>query len=195
MPKSSKNKSKKTKGSNNKPGSWTYLTSVSAPAGLTLVRRLTYVTSVSTAVGVNYFKYGPTELRASAAEWGSFAARYQQYRVIAIKVGVIPNNQASQSSTNYISYVVFSTDRSGTSGTPTSAASIFSGDAPKVYNLDYTGMAVPSYQAKAIDLEDQNYTSVATNQTSFQVLGTLQGNGSAPCTVLVEWMVEFKGAM
>jgi hypothetical protein len=64
---------------------------------------------------------------------------------------------------------------------------------PKLFNITQTTPNPIHYQARAIDLEDMNFTAVGVNATTFQCIVYGQSGVSLNCgTLFVEWAVEFR---
>jgi hypothetical protein len=64
---------------------------------------------------------------------------------------------------------------------------------PKLFNLNTTSARPIEYAARAIDLEDMNFTAVGVNAATFQVI--LAANSGATTNygqLFVEWAVEFR---
>jgi len=68
----------------------------------------------------------------------------------------------------------------------------------KVFNLDNTSKTLISYSNKALDLEDQDFAPVTTNQLTFQQFvffglpaPALAGFNSV-AIIWYEWLVEFR---
>lgn len=169
--------------------SFTQMAAVAAPAGVSEIRRLSYNQAVTTnGAGFVGLLVGPGLLVASATEWANYAARWQEYRVLATKVTM--TNEGAQTS----DFVIFATDRGGLASTPVSVTALWATSGAKVFNGVLTQKEPITYEAKAIDLEDQLYTPVANTAVTYQVLmGTIGPPTTATFQVFVEWMVQFKG--
>jgi hypothetical protein len=156
------------------------------------VRRMSYVATLSlTAATYLSVSINAGSIRSSATEWGSYSGRYVEYRMLALRVHVSDQQGVSQACT-----AIFSTDRSGVLITPTTVAQQWAMANPKVFNLDYSVTKMPSYEAKAIDLEDQLFTPVGqTSLNSFAIiLGVnIPAAATASWTYYTEAIVEFKG--
>ncbi len=185
MPKKSKGKGGQAQGGR----SDMIIRPVGPGSSICLKRRVTGAIGMSTnGSGVFILTVNPTWIRANATEWPNLSARYVEYRVLSIRVHLVMLNVAT--------LAVMATDRSGTGISPGTVASIWALQGAKVYNGDETSVTPASYEARAIDLEDQNYTSVSTNALTFGVSILVQGpNTTAVGSLLVEALVEFKGDM
>jgi hypothetical protein len=170
--------------------SWTKLTSVNARANATEVRRLTSVTTLTAgAGGTTFTPVGQTQMK-SAGEWSSYSARYSEFRMLAIRLSVVPLLSVASN----LDQVIFGTDRSGSAAAPTTVAGIFQLTASKVFNGQSTSMIPIRYEGRAIDLEDQLYTAVGTAATSFILyVGVLGTASTAVASLYAEFMCEFKG--
>jgi hypothetical protein len=178
---------------------WVRLSTVGNLRPAELVRRLSYATTKTIAATTAGYNFSPTDVRASSTEWSSIAALYSQYRVLAIRLNFIGDN-INYTATNspHVQYLLCGTDRSGSTSAGASANAVWALDQPKVFNIQTVTPVPITYEAKAIDLEDQNYVASSSNQTSFSIpvwLSTNWASGSISLFVFVEAMVEFKGAL
>jgi hypothetical protein len=183
-------------GKHNKQGklsksNWTQLSIGNAmAANARVLRRLSQSagTLVSSATGT-YFYRALSSAAANAAEWASLAAVYVQYRTIEVRVTVVPLRAANPA--DFV--LVLGTDRSGTLGVPTSYVTVWGLQAPKVHTSNMVKPAV--YAARAIDLEDQEFTPVAAPVALYGVQFAV--NSAAVSTTFamlyLDWVVEFKG--
>jgi len=156
------------------------------------VRRISYVQNQSlTAATYAVATLSPATMRSNGIEWSSYAARYQEYRVLQIKVH--PSNALGTVQTD----MIFATDRSGAMTAPSTVGAMWATQSPKLVNLEYTTTSFPSYSARGTDLEDQDYVPISTNQVSFQIFAALTAPSASTTTValFVEFLVEFKGTM
>jgi hypothetical protein len=183
------------RGNNNKKdklAKWTNLSTINGRPS-TLIRRCSNIVGVNTnASGF----YGATFLSSAvttSTEWSSLSARWSEARVLQIKVHyadtVYPPN---------VNAIVFSTDRAGVSGAPTSTVNCWSGDNAKVFNTDVQSVGLPKYSARAIDLEDQDFSAVGAMTATFAIRAASQGPTAVVATIgfmFVEYLVEFRGAL
>jgi len=179
-------KTKKTKSAN-----WTSLARVHKSLG-SFTRRCTYISGISTggggsAVGV----VGAALLRSSAVEWNSMAARFVEYRILAIRVSLASGIAAANANS---AFVIFATDRSGVATTPTTPTGTYAFSEAKLFNGAMTTPQVIEYEARALDLEDQLFTPVGTTAGTYQVYFYIQGTSATQIyEYAVEFMVEFRG--
>jgi hypothetical protein len=183
----------KKKGSKKVKADWINVSGFRSLSQAHEIRRMSYIASLTlTAQTYNSISINVGLIRSLSTEWSSFTARYVEYRMLALRLHVTDQLGASQSAT-----VIFSTDRSGVLTTPTTPAQQWAMANPKVMNLDYSVTKMPSYEAKAIDLEDQLFTPVG--QTSLNTFAIILGINiptatTAIWTYYVEAMLEFKGS-
>jgi len=185
-----KQKQKKQGGGGN---NWTQLSIGNAlAASARVVRRLTQAVGV-----INVGATGLVSERilssqcANCAEWPSMAAVYVQYRVIEIRITLCPFTTAGQAD----GILVMGTDRSGALAAITTVTAAWGLTMPKVFSLR-TLTKPAQYTAKAIDLEDQDYTPVGAPVPLFSIQYSLAASGlvSVPALFrLNEFVVEFKG--
>ncbi len=170
-----------------KSGNWTNLSSNIRQVAKPEMRRLTWVTSTGGAsVSVRF----GTDSVTSAAEWSSYASRFTECRVLGIKISFAgtPVTAGTGAPLMFVG-----TDRSGSVAAGLSPAATAQLDAVKVFNTSNTSMTPMSYQAKALDLEDQLFTPVGSASTTknYSIHATNQAAVAFNC--LVEFLVEFKG--
>jgi hypothetical protein len=183
--------------------SWTQLSiGNSMSASQRIVRRLSQAVGVQTtsATGTLFVRIQSSAC-ANAIEWSNLAAIYVQYRVIEIIVTLIPLQPfALSAGVNTAALgqgvVIAGTDRSGVLAVLSSYATVWGLTNPKAFT---TQTIKPiRYRAKAIDLEDQNFTAVGAPQSLFSVQYALNFNPvstTLPALYqLNEFVVEFKGA-
>jgi len=155
-------------------------------------RRLTYFVGITTtAGGLAFFQVNSALLRSSSAEWASYAARFTEYRILGLKIHVM-TSPGGTLATNQ-GFCIIAQDQSGTLATPTTTAAMWGLADSRVWNLDDTLPRGIVYTAKAVDLEDLNYTAVTTSSTTFQVFVHITGLASTQiASAFLEWCVEFK---
>lgn len=165
--------------------------------------RLTQLLSIAPAAGGSWNGTGviSTAGASSTTEWGSFAARYSEARVVAIKAHFVPTYPvgyvaASSGSTAYVSgRLAIGTDRSGAYTAPTSIQSALS-----LQNSRLVATHEPFvYEVRATDLEDQLFTSTtaavpAYYRMLFGTDNTIAGSANTVYNIFVEYMVQFRGA-
>jgi len=161
--------------------------------GATEVRRLTYFISAAVGAGGVLPAINAAYMRANSPEWASYAARWTQYRMLKICVRFVLYSAPVGSTPNTaFGLGVAATDRSGTLALPVTNAAVWAMAGAKAFLLQPTN--TPSvYSAKAIDLEDQNYTSVSVSSTAFQVFLATSA-AAANSALAIEFIVEFKGS-
>jgi len=141
-----------------KGANWTQLSFGGAMGqGQRVLRRLSQaVGQVSSTAGALVLIRILDSQAANCAEWASMSAVYVQFRVIAVRVVLIPSRGGV--ATNYQDCPgVAGTDRSGALAAPSSVAGVWALNNPKPFLLTNTDKKPFSYEARAIDLEDQNY--------------------------------------
>lgn len=172
--------------------SWVMVPRGMPGAGTVEVRRLSLTGAMTTTAAGTFAKNIAAATAgwglSSTTEWSSYSARFTEYRVLAIKVTVVPYTVSASSEAS----MVLSTDRSGAVGAPANLNVCWAGTAPRVF---FTGQVKPgSYEAKAIDLEDQDYSPVGTIISTFSVQAFATGPVSTQLFgAYVEYLVEFKG--
>lgn len=167
------------------------LASPIAVPGASVLRRHTYQQTVTlSASATTGQKIGSSEMRTTSLEWASSQARYQEYRLLAIRVSHVAGYRATTND-----FVSFCADRTGSAVAPTLASTTWAGDGARVFNLNNTSAKPITYEVRATDLEDQNFTPTTQNSTSFQMLVWFQGS-TASISVgvqFVEFIVELRG--
>ncbi len=163
------------------------------------VRRLTIVsTAASGAAGV----YSGNSVSGSSLnltnEWSSLSSRWQEYRVLAIKMTFVPRYpvgyvSAATGATAYVNGLLYiATDRSG-AGTYASVPALMSATGSKMYPTSKQVV----YEARALDLDDQLFNDVGTLTSNFRIVFGLTDLAAATSVThydtLVEFMVEFRG--
>ncbi len=191
-------KNKQLKQQKQKAISWVNLSRI--PRIGNIIRRLTVVAAITTnASGFASAVINSTYLRANATEWSSCAALYTEYRIIRTRMHVCPQlPAASTAGTNFAGPIIFYCDRSGASAALASLTAAFAYDTSKPFNFWQTTPKPIKYDTQAIDLEEQNFTSTGVNSTTFSVGYVFSDPSAASVTVgslLIEWLVEFKGNM
>jgi hypothetical protein len=175
---------------------WTQLSiGNSMAAGARILRRLSQAIGVATTSATGtYFARVLSSAVANAAEWSNLSAVYVQYRTIEIRVTVVPMMSTTSSAPSEQGVLVFGTDRGGAAGVPSSYATIWGLQAPKVHTLQMVKPAV--YTARAIDLEDQDFVICSAPASVFAVqFGINAPNvlSTGVAFVLYDYVVEFKG--
>jgi hypothetical protein len=131
---------------------------------------------------------------ANSQEWNSLSARYVEFRVLEIKVTIVPL-ASSAGATSGQSMLIMAGDRSGSLAVPSAQATVWGLQAPKVYTFNTTMPC--KYTMRAIDLEEQNFVSVGAPVASYGIQYSIYAPAYTSSTVaylLIEWVVEFKGA-
>ncbi len=195
MPKKNQKQGKQPK------ASWTSLTRVSAPAGTTETRRCTLLTTAACGAGgaISVTAIGTSSV-TGAAEWSSYSARWTEARVLAVRLRFVPRYPmgyfaaATGATAAANSQLFIGTDRSG-AATITTANAILALEKSQIQ----PGNKVVMYEAQAIDLEDQLFSSIGTMANNFRVAyGVICSGAPAGATTIfdlfVEWMVQFRGA-
>jgi len=173
--------------------SWTSLTSVNVKPNTSETRRMTYVSSVVlTAATFNTQSFTCASVRSTCTEWASYSPRWSEYRILAMKVHVssIPTTPASSTT------VMCATDRSGVGpNTLATPAAFLASTNVKIFEADHTDKKLITYEARAIDLEDQDFTPVNTNSTAFSIYVALHAGAAVSTGTLIyfEAMVQFRG--
>jgi len=161
--------------------------------GATEVRRLTYFIRQAPNGNGLLPAINAAYMRANCPEWASYAARWTQYRMLQIRLCFTLWQMVAGVTPTFVNDLgVVATDRSGILALPTTIGAVFGMAGAKAFLMLPT--SVPCrYVARAIDLEDQNYTPVSVSSTAFQVF--VATSTVSPSTVLaIEFMVEFKGS-
>jgi hypothetical protein len=169
-------------------------------AGDVIVKRLTLpaltlATGAGTSIPVTVYKSGDVQ-SVSATEWASFAARYQQFRVRAIRV----RGKATQPV--QLATVAHSTLYQGDfigSSTPSTAVQIFSDEHVKetATYKDFTYVATWSRNPNAKLWNPTASTPASANQFAIAVASPATPALTTATTyyaVTEEWEVEFRGS-
>jgi hypothetical protein len=131
-------------------------------------------------------------MRANAQEWSNLAALYTEYRILKTRVKQLDIAQ-NAANTNY-GAIVACTDRSGVATTPSTPAAAYALEDPEVFNMDSTIPFPWVYTTRALDLEEQNFTAVGVNATTYQVF--VVSSGGVPSgnvySLYIDWIVEFR---
>lgn len=158
------------------------------------LRRITFNALLTTnGAGFNSLLIGSTYLRANGVEWASYAARFTEYRILGVRVHLTSAPGQLGSGIEPEGPLLLSVDNSGTLAAPTTIAAVWGMAKPKLFNLNTTSARPIEYAARAIDLEDMNFTAVGVNAATFQVI--LAANSGATTNygqLFVEWAVEFR---
>jgi hypothetical protein len=170
-------------------------------AGDQIVKRmtlsgLTLATGAGTAIGVTNIVTSAFVQSNPAAEWASFASRYQQYRVRAIRV----RGKATQPvQTAAVSHsVLFRGDFIGTSA-PASAAQVLSDENSKEVstNKDFEDVVTWQRNPNARLWNPTNAAIPGANQFAWTVASPATPALTTATTyyaLVVEWEVEFRGS-
>jgi len=120
-------------------------------------------------------------------EWsGLLNQLYTEARVIAMRVHfAVPASQTT------FGYVLAGTDRSGALAVATLASQVFALQNAKLWNFPSGNKESISYEAKALDLEDQNFSAVSSMASSFAIQWLNSTNSSI--ATFTEFLVEFRG--
>ncbi len=146
------------------------------------IRRLTLpAQTLTTLTGVVL----TTGTVTSCGEWASESSRWCEARVLAIRAHLIPNTTAGFP-------MIVATERSGALTAPGSAAVAYQMASAKLIYIGATVGKVQCVEARALDLEDQNFDAVGAlaNRFAIQMFnpsGVTQG-------YYVEFIVEFRGS-
>jgi hypothetical protein len=194
MQRSKSNKGRRTQ-RKNAPGAF----SISG-AGDQIVKRLTLTGQVlasgaGTVLPVTEYKTADVQ-SASAAEWASFAARYQQYRIRAIRVrgkAVLPVQSATAAHS-----VLYMGDYIGSS-TPATAAQVYSDENVRevTTNKDFSYVATWRKNPNAKLWNPTASTIPSANEFSIVVASPATPPVTTATTyyaITEEWEVEFKGS-
>jgi hypothetical protein len=188
-------KGKKHKGGKLAKANWTQLSLGNAmAASARILRRLSQAVGVlTTSATGTYFARVQSSAVANAVEWSNLAAVYVQYRTIEIRVTIVVLGSTTSVAAQQ-SLLVFGTDRSGILAAPSSYATVWGLQAPKVHTLQCVKPCV--YTARAIDLEDQDFTPVGAPVSMFAVHMAINNAGTLSTGIayaLYDYVVEFKG--
>jgi hypothetical protein len=154
------------------------------------LRRITYSAQVSTnGAGFHSLLVGSAYMRANGVEWASYAARFTEYRILGVRLYLT----TAPGETGLDGPVLLAVDNSGVLGAPTTIAQVWGMAKSKLFNINTTSPRPIEYAARAIDLEDMNFTAVGVNATTFQAILAAQSSFSLAYGYLfVEWAVEFR---
>ncbi len=181
--------------------SWTSLTRVNTRSDLTETVRLSSNSALSSVGASILTRYLSASQASSCPDWASFAARFTEYRVLALRIHYFPafpdanpTTAAFAAPTTAVTHGVLAvgTDRSAALAAPASFGAV-----SQLAAVKYHWTARPwVYEARAIDFEDQQFTPVTTTTNYFSVQvasrGTLN-SGTTYGDICVEAMVQFKG--
>jgi len=174
--------------------SWVTLAQLSRNPGATEIRRCTSVPGVlSTTASAVLFGRVLSNAATSSTEWANYAVRYVEARVLAVRLNFLPFGTSSAAAPMDVVAGVIATDRSGALSTPTSWGQVWALADPRPFTDQ---MVKPfTYQAQAIDLEDQDYQPVGALGATFSVLYAVSAQvGNSACLFLAtDFLVEFKG--
>jgi len=168
---------------------WTQLGALPQRVGASIVRRLTIsAAAVTLSAGGQFALRQQDSTVANAQEWANISAIYSQYRVLAMRIHVVP----AFSSAAYAMHGVVGTDRSGAAAVPGTLGAVWGLQSPKIF---LESMTKPfSYEARGIDLEDQLFTPVGAPTPRFALQMVINGPATTQVAYYyVDFMVEFKG--
>ncbi len=186
--------------------SWTKLAAVQ-PNAPTSVRRLAVVysnNSLSAAAGLAGIISASGV--SAANDWTSLQALYQEARILGMKVSFCPCVQANAAAllAQEALYMI-GTDRTAAAGVPTTALGMAALQNPKYFPLQARQKGMLTYEVRSVDLEDQSFTPTSSAPNPYRVFlwcqaataatGTNTVIGITDSIWVVEWMVEFKGAL
>jgi hypothetical protein len=169
-------------------------------AGDQIVKRMTFeplslTTGAGTVIAVSGFTSGNVQ-SFPATEWASFAARYQQYRVRALRV----TGKATQPiQTTTISHSnLYRGDYIGTSA-PTSAPQVLSDESVRINATckDFTDVVTWSRNPNAKLWNPTSAIVPAANQFAWVCASTTTPPLTTATTyyaIVAEWEVEFRGS-
>jgi len=145
--------------------------------------------AVDTALSSSYVQ------SAAATQWASFAARYQQYRVRAVKVTFKAKNPVQ--SATVIHGNIFFSDFIGSS-TPSSAAQVLADERAKVFDT-YSDIMYEADWSRNPNSRLWNPTSAAVPTANLFGVAFASGPGALSVSIgyfecTVEWLVELRGA-
>jgi hypothetical protein len=161
--------------------SWVSLRGVNGggPVG-TIFRRATLTSQILTSAFTRY----QTSRAISTVEWSSLSAIYTLYRVTAMRLRFVLAAGTS-------GYVLVGGDRSGVVAAPTLVSQVWALQNARVWNFPSGAVEAPTYEMKALELEDQNFLSTTSSTPAFAIQVANETNGTI--TVLEEYMLEFRG--
>ncbi len=179
------------------------LSNVPNAPGHTSVVRLTLAGFLATTDANGRFTqaFAATTRAQLCTQWASYAARFTQFRVLGIKLTYEPDINVSfydgtggVTAVRTVGGMIVCTDRSGALTSPSGAGSettAWAETSAKVFNVGKRW----TYQAHAIDFEDQQYQAVTGtgNFYSVFVVGELLTASVTYGAVYEEYAVEFKG--
>ena len=121
-------------------------------------------------------------------EWASFAARFREYRVLAVEINYFPFGKVNTTSFN-IGPCVIATNKGPAFGTPTSSAQVFALAKPHIWHLG----SPMKYIVRPDDYTDLDVGSTSSPASEFSVvlyadgLTVSSGYGRFYC----KWVVQF----
>lgn len=162
---------------------------------LTLLNGTNLATNGSGFVPVTNYAAGDCQ---SATEWSSFAARYQQFRVKALRITLTPLFPKSQFGSSGPHLTMVASDASGGSY-PSTPSQVFSDERARLFSTD-TRIVFETTWSRNPNASLWNVTSGAmpiANNYSVAVASSAQVATSLTSNIMSvseEWIVEFKGS-
>ncbi len=142
---------------------------------------------------------------SAANDWTTLQSLYQECRILGMKITFVPEGQATSAAVlTDNGAMIVATDRTAASPVPPTATVIAAFQNPKIFPFKCFNKAY-TYEVKSVDLEDQQFTATSSAPNPYRVYMWYQASGVASTTHtvagitntvwLVEWVVEFKGAL
>jgi len=193
--------SKKLAKQSGRKADWTVLAGPPNRQNSVDIRRLTLPWTVATNVGGVLVLLLPSTLVTTANEWASFSARFTLYRVLAMRLRfqfmpVVVTVAAGVPTATAPSLAVVGTDRSGSLAAPASPSAVSQLQNVKYHSGTVSSPKLLTYEARAVDLEDQDYISTTTSAARYAIIVGYQGPLAGVTNVglyTIEFAVEFKG--
>lgn len=145
-------------------------------------------TSSSNGVGViaSEITFNPN----TTLQWASYAARFREYRVLAVELNWVPYHVVNTTSI-VVGPIVVATNKAGTLGTPTSKTQV---SALANSRYEHTARRF-SYVIRPDDYTDLDVGSTASPSSEFSFL--MYGDGLSVSTTygtyFITWVVQFSG--
>jgi hypothetical protein len=161
-------------------------------------RRCSITANFSSTAGSLISTIFGNALLATTSEFSGFAGQYQEYRVLATKVHIVPTTtNGAGVPLAHASSLIMCTDRSGTTTAPGSNVAAWRFSDARVYNGNNSVAQPIVYQARAIDITDQLWQPTTTSVDQYRVFltGTADVASTSCGTYYVEYLVEFKGLL
>lgn len=194
------NKNKKSKNNKNKAESYEHGRTAkgmkiwsgnvdigTTPSGQTQLANL-HSTTTTSSNGVGVMAAEITFNPNTANEWASFAARYREYRVVAVEVEYVPYATVNLS-TIVGAPLVVAQNKAAALGTPASYAQVYSMGKPKVKHV----FKPFSFTIVADDLTDLDMGGTATPASEFSFVFYADGlsNSILYGRWFFKWLVQF----